>query len=153
MLSAPRAAGFQLQIRDDVILLREFENFFEGGNALADIFASEPGTCIEAAERSLSLVVHAALAVGRALQRFIMDGYKSGVARELQIRFDERRSQSDRFLESGERVFRRMARGPAVPDDEHFNTLLLACARQVDRLPAETRGVPLFARMSARFLC
>jgi hypothetical protein len=64
--------------------------------------------------------VHLALAIGGALQGLIVDGYKSRVAGELQISLDKSGAQSDCLPERGQGVFRRVARSPAMPDNQHY---------------------------------
>ena len=115
MLAAPGAAGFQLQIKYDVVFFRELQNFFESRDALSGIFAAEPRAGVETAQHRKRLIVHLALAVGGAVHGVIMDGHKPRVAGELQIRLDKSSAQSDRLLERGERIFRRVPEAPRCP--------------------------------------
>src|SRR5271169_1802477 len=59
-----------------------------------------------------------------------MDGHKPRITRELQVRLDKRGSQGHRLLERCQRVFRRVPRSSAMPDDQQINALLPGIASQ-----------------------
>ncbi len=92
VFAAPGAAGFQLQIKDDVVLFGKFQNLFESGNTFASVFAAEPGAGIETAKRGERLIMHFALAIGGAIESVVMNGHEPRIARELQVRLDKSRA-------------------------------------------------------------
>ena len=67
VLAAPGARRLQFEIKDDVVLFCEFEDFFKGGNAFAGEFAAKPGAGVEAAELGEGEIVNGALAAGGAV--------------------------------------------------------------------------------------
>jgi len=48
--------------------------------------------------------VHGSLPVGGSIHRGIVNGHEMRIARKLQIRFNERRSQRNSFLERRQRI-------------------------------------------------
>ncbi len=120
MLAAPGAGRLQLQIKHHVVLLCELQNLFQRRNALAGKFAAEPRARVEAPQFAQRQIVHFAMPVCRAIDRIVMNGDKSRVARKLQVGFDKRGAQRDGALERRQRIFRRVARGPAMCDDKHL---------------------------------
>src|SRR5690348_7328029 len=136
MLSAPGTAGLQLQIKYHVVLFRKFQYFLEGRDALSGILASEPRAGVQPAQRGKRLIVHFSLPVGGAVHGVVVDGDKARVTGKLQVGFDKRGSQSHSFLESGERIFRGVPGGSAMPDDQH----LVSLSRSIILPPALSRS-------------
>src|SRR5271166_4629963 len=89
MLSAPKAAGFQLQVEHNIVFPGEYKNLLERGDALADEFAGEPGAGIKTPDFRKGHMLNRAVAAGGTINCLVMDGHEMGVAGELQIGFDE----------------------------------------------------------------
>src|SRR5580704_18563675 len=119
MFAAPRTGRFEFEIKDDVVLFGEFEDFFERGDALAGELAAEPRTGIEAAQLGQSEIVDSAFAVRSAIAGVVMDGDEARVARELEVGLDERSSERDGATKCGQSIFRRVARRSSMCNDQH----------------------------------
>ena len=119
VLSSPRTARLQFQVKHDVVLFRELKDFLEGRNTLAGKSAAEPGARIQVSQFREREFVHRAFSVGGAVHRRIVDGDEMRVARQLQIRLDKRRAQSYGFAERRQSILRRVSRCSAMGDHQH----------------------------------
>jgi hypothetical protein len=63
--------------------------------------------------------VHRAFSVGGAIYAFVVNGYETRVASELQIGFNESSAEGDSFLERGQSIFGRVTGGSAMSDQQH----------------------------------
>jgi len=125
VFTAPERAGLNFEIKDDIVFAREFENFFESGNAFTNKFTGEPGARVEAARFGEGEPLDGAVAIGGAFQSFIVNGNEVGVAGEVKIGFDEGGALGDGATESSKRIFRRVAGGTTMGDGQHEGGVLL----------------------------
>ena len=125
MLSAPKAAGFQLQVEDNIVFLGKFENFFESGDTLADEFAGKPSACIKTPDFREGHVLNRAVAAGGTINCLVMDGHEMGVAGKLQVGFDEGDALRHGSPEGGQRIFRSVTRSTAMGNGQHASSNLL----------------------------
>ncbi len=114
VLAAPEATGFQFQVKHNVVPVREFQNFAQGGNALSHEFTAKPGTGIHAAKLGQGQLLHNSLPGGGAIDRFVVDGNEVRVAGQVQVGLDKRNPQRDRATKRRERILRGIAGSTAV---------------------------------------
>src|SRR5690242_1248411 len=97
VFDSPGRPGFYFQVKNDIVLFREIQYLFKSGyvfpgkRALPTV--AEPRTGIEGADLIKRQQMHLAPAVGRALQREIVDGYDSGIPCDLQVGLNEARAK------------------------------------------------------------
>src|SRR4029077_12466849 len=121
MMHAPGRVVFYFQIEEHVILAREFQHFFECGDALLHECAVVPQAGIEPPQFVEREIVYIAAPVGGSFERGIMDGHKSRIARQMQIRLDKWRTQLHGALKCRECVLRRVPRRTTMRDDPRFS--------------------------------
>src|SRR5581483_7838485 len=93
MLSAPRTARLQFEIKNNVVLFCKLQNLFQRGNPLTRKLAAEPRTGIQLPQIRQCEFVDRALSVGRAIERSIMNRYEARIAGKVQVRSEEHTSE------------------------------------------------------------
>jgi len=141
---APGAGWLDLQVKHHVVFPGKFQNLFQRGDAFSGKLAPEPRTGIQLAQVRERHVVHRALPVGGAIHRGVVNGHETRIARKLQIRLDERRSQRNGFPERRHGIFRRVSRGPAMRNHQHYAARSVFISIRATKMPLQ---VSLFQRI------
>src|SRR5579862_6103221 len=116
-MHAPGCSVLYLEIKDDVTLTSELEDFIEGWNSLADKLTVEPQTDVESPEFREGAILHSPATIGCSLQSVVMNSDEPSIASQMQVGFYETGSQLHGPLKSGHGVFWRIARGPTMGND------------------------------------
>ena len=127
VVHAPRAVVLDLQVKDYIVLPREFEHLIERGNLRAHKLPVEPHTRVELPQLGERSIFHRPLAIGGALERWIVYRNETRIPRQVQVGFDESRAQLNRPLKSHERVFGCVPGGASVRDNPRVSHQFCLC--------------------------
>src|SRR5581483_5937830 len=113
MLSAPRTARLQFEIKNNVVLFCKLQNLFQRGNPLTRKLAAEPRTGIQLPQIRQCEFVDRALSVGRAIERSIMNRYEARIAGKVQVGLNESHAHGHGLPKRGNGILGRVSRSPA----------------------------------------
>ena len=105
----------------------QVEHLVQGRDALTRVLGAEPRARVELAQLGQRVILDQPAAVGRAIERLVVDDGQLAVAGQMHVELDPVGAELERALERRHRVFRAVAHRAAVADDPDPPALL--CSR------------------------